>query len=96
MQKKLVLLLLATVLLCTVQQSAHAQTREESITISSGQRSMVIRSIVKDGERCISLKDIAAFLSLRYVENAVLRKSELHFDSAVMKFTADNAFVVQT
>lgn len=96
MQKKLVLLLLTTVLLCTVQQSAHAQTREESITISSGQRSMVIRSIVKDGERFISLKDIAAFLSLRYVENAVLRKSELHFDSAVMKFTADNAFVVQT
>jgi len=89
-------LLITIALLSNFQQSIYAQHSVDSLIILSENRSTSVRSFTEDGERFISLKDLSTFLSLQYYENAVLQKCELRFDSTVLKFTAENVFVVQT
>lgn len=78
-----------------VAEAQHAR-HSTTLKVVSSKQTASIRSLIDHERKFISIKDIARVLSLRYFENPVLKKSEIHLDSAVLKFTVDNAFVVQT
>lgn len=75
---------------------AQSLVISDSIKVLSAGRSVTVPSLTTAGERFVSLNDIARFLSLRWFENSILQKAEIHLDGAVLKFTVNNPFVVQT
>lgn len=97
-QKSLQLVWILLFAICSMHNSAFAQGewRIDSVQIVSSKQTGSIRALIDHERKFIALKDVAEFLSLRYFENSVLKKVEMRLDSAVLKFTADNAFVVQT
>lgn len=76
-------------------QAVEAQSAT-SLKIVSSRQSSDVRSFTENGVRYLSIKDLAALLSLSYFENPVLKKIEIRLSGAMVKFTADNAYVVQT
>lgn len=89
---RLLVLLFAAAALLPAQTAAPLAG---SVRIVSGTQSADVRTATLGVRRFVALPDVAAMLSLRYAENATLRKAELRLDSAILKFTADNPFVMQ-
>ncbi|MBI2428173.1 MAG: N-acetylmuramoyl-L-alanine amidase [Ignavibacteriales bacterium] len=83
---------------CAAHATVQGQHVRHNTTLKvvSSKQTASIRSLIDHERKFISIKDIAVVLSLRYFENTILKKAEIHLDSAVLKFSADNAFVVQT
>jgi N-acetylmuramoyl-L-alanine amidase len=67
-----------------------------NLSIATSRDSATVRSISISGQEFVALSDLSNALSLRYFENQVLRKVEVRLTNAVLKFTADNPFIVQT
>ena len=87
------LFIVAVVLL----QTSPAQVQQSSsVRITTARQASAIRSIAIDSNQYLSVKELAGFLAVGYYENMVLRKSEIRLPTAILKFTADNPFVVQT
>jgi N-acetylmuramoyl-L-alanine amidase len=78
------------------RSGAQSAAVTDSVKIILSDRSAIIPSVHVMGQRLLSLNDIAVVLSLRWFENSILQKAEIHLDGVVLKFTADNPFVVQT
>lgn len=72
----------------------HAQT--DSVRVSVAGKGGAVSSVVADGIRFISVKDLSVFLGLSVFENAPLKKIEVRTPSSTLKFTAENLFVVIT
>jgi N-acetylmuramoyl-L-alanine amidase len=77
---------------------SHGQTTRQTATVRvvSSKQTADIRSLQKDSMTFVSVTDIAQFLQVQYFENTVLKKAELRLRKAVVKISAENAFVVQT
>lgn len=78
--------------LLPAQHTRHSTT----LNVVSAKQTASLRSLTDHERKFLSVKDVADFLSLRYFENKILKKAEIHLDSAVLKFSAENGFVVQT
>lgn len=88
--------ILCAVLTASAAAQEHTGTPAESVRITTSKQSSSVRSITRLGERYIAVKEIGEVLGVRYFENTVLQKAEIRLDRAVLKFTVDNAFVIQT
>ena len=64
--------------------------------VVSSKQTATVRSLTAYKRKFVSVKDLAEMLSLQYYENMVILKAEMKLENAVLRFTADNAFVVQT
>jgi N-acetylmuramoyl-L-alanine amidase len=82
----------------SVNGQLHAQTerQETTLRIVSPKQTAGVRSFQEDDVKFISIADLAQFLQRQYVENTVLKKAELKLHKAVLKFSTENTFVVQT
>ena len=88
-----VLLIISAVLL----QISPAQMQQfQTVRITTAQRTAAVRSITVDSNHYLSVKELSGFLAVRYYENMILRKAEIRLSAAILKFTADNPYVVQT
>jgi len=78
-------------------QSIYGQRLPQlaSMRIISSKQTATVRSLFEHDRKFICLKDLADMLSLQYYENMVILKAEMKLENAILKFTADNAFVVQ-
>ena len=74
----------------------HAQRQLTSLRIVSSKQTANARSFQEDETKYVSMTDIAQILQLQYFENTILKKAELRLHTAVLKLSAENAFVVQT
>lgn len=75
-----------------------AQTQRETTTlrITSSKQTANVRSFTEGEITYVSIVELAQLLQLQYFENTVLKKAELRLHNAVLKFSAGNAFVVQS
>lgn len=84
------------VVLCMVSVVVAQQQSVVNLSIATSRDTATIRSVTINGQDFVSLSDLSTSLSFRYFENQVIRKVEIHFSNAVLKFTADNPFIVQS
>ncbi|MHB1050950.1 MAG: N-acetylmuramoyl-L-alanine amidase family protein [Bacteroidota bacterium] len=91
-----VLCLLIGTVVSPQSSKGQGSFQSSSVRITTATQTSTLRSIMSDGREYLSVKELAGFFSIRYYENMVLRKAEIRLVTAVLKFTADNPFVVQT
>lgn len=94
MDLKYVLVVLAVFL--SFNSQLHAQRQLTTLRLVSSKQSAEIRSFQENQIDYVSISELAQFLQLQYFENAILQKVELRLRKAVLKFSAENAFVVET
>lgn len=70
--------------------------QSDSLRVSAAGRSGSVASWTESGNRYISIKGLSEFLGLTVYENAPLKKIETRTPLTVLKFTAENLFVVIT
>lgn len=75
---------------------AQQGRKAASMRIVSSKQAAVVRSFTEHDRKFINIKDLAEMLSLQYYENMIILKAEMKLEKAVLRFTSDNAFVVQT
>jgi N-acetylmuramoyl-L-alanine amidase len=80
----------------SVQLTGQAKRQSTTLRVISSKQTASVRSFKEDSIKYISISDLAQFLQLQYFENTILKKAELRLHKAVLKLSAENAFVVQT
>ncbi len=74
----------------------YAQRQLTTLRFASSKQTADVRSFQEDETKYVSVSDLAQFLRLQYLENTILKKAELKLQTAVLKLSADNTFIVQT
>jgi N-acetylmuramoyl-L-alanine amidase len=88
---------LVVLLICSsFQTQLHAQRQLTTLRVVSSKPTTAVRSFHEDEIEYVSIIDLAQFLQQQYFENTILTKAELRLHKAVLKLSAENAFVVQT
>ncbi|MDP1676058.1 MAG: N-acetylmuramoyl-L-alanine amidase [Bacteroidota bacterium] len=96
MNLKYLLIVLLTWVSFNAELLAQAKRQSTSLRVVSSKQTASVRSFQEDSIKYISVTDLAQLLQLQYFENTILKKAELRFKKAVLKFSAENSFVVQT
>lgn len=66
-----------------------------SVRIVTPRQTAAVPSVVVRGQQFISLGEVSELLSLHFFTNATLNKAEIRLDSNIVKFSADNPYVMQ-
>ncbi len=88
--------LLYIIVLLTVSGISFLPAQTDSVRISAAGKNGYVHSLSVNGVRFLSVKDAAAFIGLDVYENAPLKKIEVKTQASVIKFTAENYFIVIT